>query len=53
MKKETLNFPLGKYIGQVKNKLPHGKGVTNAKNGDRYEGMYVKGLRHGKGKDIF
>ena len=53
MKKQVLEFPVGTYKGEVKNNLPHGKGVMNFKNGDKYEGYFLKGLRHGKGKDEF
>ena len=33
MKKQVLEFPVGTYKGEVKNNLPHGKGIMNFKNG--------------------
>jgi len=40
------------YDGEWKNKSAHGYGVMKWQNGDRYEGDWAEGLRHGKGKYI-
>jgi len=37
------------YIGEFKEGLPHGKGIYRWKNGDFYEGEWVKGNKEGKG----
>ena len=39
----------GEYTGEMKSRKPNGKGKTVYKNGDAYEGEYVKGLREGYG----
>ena len=41
------------YTGELKGKRPNGKGKTVFKNGDVYEGEYVKGKREGYGTYIF
>ena len=46
---KELVFEDGKYIGQVKNGLPEGKGIFYYKNGSRYEGEYKKGKKDGNG----
>jgi len=38
-----------KYIGQVVNGLPEGKGILYLNNGDRYEGDFRNGKAEGKG----
>ena len=38
-----------KYIGQVVNGLPEGKGILYRNNGDRYEGDFRNGKKEGKG----
>ena len=42
----------GKYVGQMKNNVPMGKGVMYYPNGLIYEGEWKNGLKHGKGKYI-
>ena len=37
------------YIGEFKDGLPHGKGIYRWKNGDFYEGDWVRGKKEGKG----
>ena len=39
----------GRYVGQVVNGLPEGKGIRYWNNGDRYEGDYRNGKKEGKG----
>ncbi len=41
------------YIGAFKKGLPQGKGIYNYADGSVYEGMWLKGLRHGTGKYTF
>ena len=39
-----------KYIGEVKDGVPHGQGVETFKGDNyRYEGEYSNGLKHGQG----
>lgn len=40
---------LFKYIGQLVNNKPHGKGIAYYPDGDYYEGSFRDGNRHGKG----
>ena len=35
----------GQYKGEIVSGRPHGKGTTIYKNGDVYEGEYIKGKR--------
>lgn len=37
------------YVGQVKNKKAHGRGVALLSTGSRYEGEWKNNLRHGQG----
>jgi len=39
----------GRYVGQVVNGLPEGKGIYYYNNGDRYEGDFRNGKAEGKG----
>ena len=39
----------GRYVGQVVNGLPEGKGIDYYNNGDRYEGDFRNGKKEGKG----
>ena len=51
----TLNTDDGKYIGEVKNGVPNGRGkliYTGKYEGDIYEGDFKNGLPDGKGKYI-
>ena len=38
------------YVGEMKGKRPNGQGKAIYKNGDIYEGGFLKGLRSGKGE---
>ena len=38
------------YEGQFVNKKAHGKGTMRWNQGDKYEGDWKEGLRHGKGE---
>ena len=46
---KELIFEEGKYIGQVMNGLPEGKGIFYYKNGSRYEGEFKNGKKDGIG----
>lgn len=45
--KKVLNLPNGKYEGDVVDDKPNGKGKMLYTNGDKYEGEFKNGLRHG------
>ena len=47
--KKVLKSLNGKYIGQVVNGFPEGKGIEYWNNGDRYEGDFKNGVSDGKG----
>ena len=38
------------YQGKTKNNVPHGKGILTSANGDKCEGNFVRGEKHGGGK---
>ena len=46
--KQELKY-YGKYIGEVVNGLPEGKGTWYGDNGNRYEGEWRNGKKEGKG----
>lgn len=50
--KKTIIFPdESKYVGEVKNSKPNGKGtLTYPDKGGKYEGQWKNGKFHGKGK---
>lgn len=43
----------GEYTGELKGRKPNGKGKTIYKNGNTYEGEYIKGKREGNGTYTF
>ena len=45
----ALIEPQGKYEGDFKNGLKHGKGLYSFKNGTKYKGDYCEGKREGSG----
>ncbi len=46
----NYKFPDGsEYTGELKSRKPNGKGKTVFKNGDVYEGEYIKAKRQGEG----
>tara|TARA_B100001564_G_C20429013_1_gene573633 strand:- start:141 stop:749 length:609 start_codon:yes stop_codon:yes gene_type:complete len=56
---ETINYSFGKYVGEVKNGVPHGYGILTyysksefIEDDDKYTGNWKDGLRHGQGTDI-
>ena len=55
MKKETIKFKNGKYVGEVKNGKPHGQGRWNEEGGrprwnfHAYNGGWKDGKEHGEG----
>ena len=47
---ETIEYPDGsKYIGDLKDGKPHGKGISTFPDGTMYEGNWVVGKRDGLG----
>ena len=46
---QELQFDKGKYVGQLINGLPEGKGIIYFNNGGRYEGDWKNGRQEGKG----
>jgi len=46
----TYTYPNGnKYVGDMKNGIPHGKGILTSKDGDKYEGEFKNGTQSGIG----
>ena len=39
----------GEYTGEMRNSLPHGKGIYKYKNGDEYKGEFKEGMKDGNG----
>ena len=46
---QEINYNNGRYIGQILNGLPEGKGIIYYGNGNRYEGEWKNGKYEGKG----
>lgn len=47
----TITGPaFGRYDGELVNARPHGHGIRIYKSGERYEGAWRGGLRHGRGE---
>ena len=46
---QELKGKNGRYVGQVVNGLPEGKGIEYYKDGDRYEGEFRNCKKEGKG----
>jgi len=46
---EKINYEGGIYEGQLKNGLPHGKGILTYEYGDKYKGQWANGKRNGLG----
>ncbi len=52
--KGELHLPEGKYVGEIRNGKPHGKGILYYKESDEkertiYDGEWRNGIQHGKG----
>lgn len=47
--KGTLNTPEGQYKGSFRDGVQHGYGEFYWKNGSKYRGNYLRGLRDGDG----
>ena len=46
-KHRTLTFPDGaKYVGEVKDGVPHGQGTYTSSDGDKYVGEFKDGRRY-------
>ena len=50
---ETKIYNNGKYVGEFKNGLKHGKGIFYYSNGDKYKGEWKNNYRDGKGAFYF
>lgn len=46
---ETIDYLGGKYEGELKNNLPHGKGILKWSSGDEYRGQWQNGKMTGLG----
>ena len=40
----------GEYTGEMRDGVPHGKGVFKYKNGNEYDGEFIKGMKDGHGR---
>jgi hypothetical protein len=50
MKEQTIEYKNGdKYVGEVKDGKPHGRGVLYSADGCKYEGEWQDGKKHGFG----
>lgn len=47
---EAIDYLNGKYVGELKNGLPHGKGVLKWDSGDAYIGYWQNGKMTGLGR---
>ena len=47
--KQEMSYQDGKYVGEMKDGIPHGQGSLTYKNGEVYEGYWFNGKRHGRG----
>ncbi len=52
MKKETITFDNGKYVGEVKEGKPHGKGTLTYLGGTKMKGEWKNGFLNGKGTTV-
>lgn len=50
---QSIEWKGGKYTGQLKEEIPHGRGRFVLPDGTRYEGEWKEGLPHGRGKLIY
>lgn len=50
---QSIEWKGGKYAGQVKDNIPHGRGAFSMSDGTRYEGQWKEGLPHGRGKILY
>ena len=51
--KKKLRLHLKTYYGEVKNKLPHGKGVLTFDDGSIIKGTWIEGILNGKGEETY
>ena len=52
MSKKTIKYSDGKYVGEVKDGIRHGKGTFTGTDGSKYVGEWKDNERHGKGEGI-
>ena len=46
---QEFKYDIGRYVGQVVNGIPEGKGIMYYNSGNKYEGDFRNGKREGKG----
>ena len=51
--KKKLRLHLKTYYGEVKNNLPHGKGVLTHDDGSVTKSTWIEGMLNGKGEETF
>lgn len=50
---QSIEWKGGKYTGQLKEDVPHGRGRFMLPDGTRYEGEWKEGFPHGRGRLIY
>jgi len=50
---QSIEWKGGKYAGQLKDSIPHGRGRFMLPDGTRYEGEWKEGYPNGKGKLVY
>ena len=49
IKIKKCKYEDGEYTGEMRDGLPHGKGIFKYKNGEEYKGEFKKGMKDGNG----
>lgn len=49
----NMELKQGDYVGEISGTVPHGNGILNYKNGDRYNGRFLSGKPSGRGKMVY
>lgn len=52
-KNKTIDWLGGRYAGELKGGIPHGRGRIILKNETRYKGQWAEGMPHGRGTIIY
>lgn len=50
---QSIKWKGGRYAGQLKDNVPHGRGKFMLPDGTRYEGEWKEGLPHGRGRLMY